>query len=93
MELGVGGKLRWCRGSSGVTGHKVRERDGPGQRRLARAALLRAVELLKGVWVARSDAIGLHGDDGLAPEGPCDLPVAILGGEMGVGAFLAGVKM
>lgn len=39
------------------------------------------------------DAIGLQGDDGLAPEGPCDLPVAILGGEMGVGAFLAGVKM
>lgn len=27
------------------------------------------------------------------PKFPCDLPAAILGGEVGVGAFLPGVKM
>lgn len=48
-------------------------------------------ERFKGVWSAGLGATGHQG--GLAPEGPRDLPAVILGGEVGVGALLAEVKM
>lgn len=72
-------------------GARAGEETGPCRRRLT--AQGREEEQCKGAWSAELVPQGLQGDEGLAPEGHCNPQCAILGGEVGVGAFLAGVKM